>query len=358
MATPLLAVGAGVLAVPMVAVTVFFGSGAADPPPTGSVCTVVTNAGVTGPATGKLGESGSTQITGEQAENARVIIAAAKALGLPQQAGVIGVMTAYQESKLLVLANPTVPESLDHPHQGEGFDHDSVGTFQQRPSMGWGTVAQLMDPAYAATTFLQTLAAVPGWQTLPAWQAAQEVQASADGSRYAQWEPLASAMTTALWDSTSGALQCSSSTTVTGAGGSFPAEACSIRPDPTTGRGCLTPRTLNIATQLLAQGWSISCWDEHAWNPNSDHPKGKACDAFPGPGGALPTAAQKARGDALTASLQASAAQTGISYLIWYGQQWAASRADQGWRPYSGGGVYDPASITGGHFDHIHISVY
>jgi len=115
---------------------------------------------------------------------------------------------------------------------------------------------------------------------------------------------------------------------------------------------------LNIATQLKSQGWSISCWDAHAWNPTSDHPLGRACDVFPGRGGVLPTAAEKANGDALAATLQASAAQTGVSYLIWYGQIWSVERADEGWRPYGGGGVYDPGSITGGHFDHVHISVY
>ena len=124
---------------------------------------------------------------------------------------------------------------------------------------------------------------------------------------------LAAAVTTALWDGTNGALQCTSGGPVTGPGGSFPDEACSVRPDPTNGRGCLTPRMLNVATQLMAQGWRVSCWDEHAWNPNSDHPRGKACDAFPGRGGVLPTPEERARGDALAASLQASAAQTGVS---------------------------------------------
>lgn len=356
MATPVLALGVGVLAMPMIAVAVFFGSGAADPPPdpAGTVCTIVTD-----PPAGGTADPGTTQITGEQVENARVILAATKALGMPQQAGVIGVMTAYQESKLLVLANPTVPESLTYPHQGEGSNHDSVGTFQQRPSMGWGTVAQLMDPSYAATRFLTTLAEVSGWQAMPAWQAAQEVQVSADGTLYAQWESLATAITTALWDGATGTLQCTSGGgPIAGPGGAFPPEACSVRPDPTTGRGCLTPRMLNIATQLIAQGWPISCWDAHAWNPSSDHPKGRACDVFPGRAGVLPTPEQKARGDALVTALQASAAQTGVSYLIWYGQIWSAERSDEGWRPYSGGGVYDPSDITGGHFDHPHISVY
>ena len=33
------------------------------------------------------------------------------------------------------------------------------------------------------------------------------------------------------------------------------------------------------------------------------------------------------------------------------------SRDADGWRPYNGGGMHDPASITGGHFDHLHVTV-
>ncbi len=33
-------------------------------------------------------------------------------------------------------------------------DRDSLGVFQQRPSAGWGTAAQILDPVYAATQFI------------------------------------------------------------------------------------------------------------------------------------------------------------------------------------------------------------
>lgn len=344
---------AGVLALPLVAVAIFFGSGAADPPPVGEVfCAAVSDQGDGGRET-----EGTTELNREQVDNARVILDAARAQGLPREAAVVALMAAYQESKLLVLANPTVPESLSRPHQGQASNADSVGTFQQRPSTGWGTVAQLMDPTFAATAYLRALANVPRWQELPAWRAAQAVQASVDGRRYEQWEPLARGIFDALVDGGPGALNCSAAVELTGPGGDLPPEACSVRPDPTTGRGCLTPRTLNLANQLVAGGWRVSCWDAHEWNPDSDHPLGKACDVFPGRGGVLPSAAERAAGDALAASLQASAARTGVAYLIWSGRQWSSARADEGWRPYGGGGVYDPDSVVGGHFDHIHISI-
>ncbi len=48
-----------------------------------------------------------------------------------------------------------------------------------------------------------------------------------------------------------------------------------------------------------------------------------------------------------------------MSYLIWYGRIWSVERADEGWRPYNGaGGIYDETSVTGGHYDHVHVSMY
>ena len=67
-------------------------------------------------------------------------------------------------------------------------DLDSVGVFQQRPSQGWGSTAQLEDPEYASTAFLSALVKVPGYQNLPIDEAAQDVQHSADGSAYSQWD--------------------------------------------------------------------------------------------------------------------------------------------------------------------------
>ncbi len=135
-------------------------------------------------------------------------------------------------------------------------------------------------------------------------------------------------------------------------------QECSVRPDPTTKSGCLTPRTAVLAKRLKQRRLAVSCWDKHEWSPGSDHPKGRACDVFPGRGGVRPTAAQKSAGDALAAELRASAPKNNVKYLIWSGKIWSVARNGEGWRPYNGGGTYDPKSIIGGHYDHIHISVY
>ncbi|MCW3818101.1 hypothetical protein ONA91_26995 [Micromonospora sp. DR5-3] len=133
-----------------------------------------------------------------QMDNAKVIVDVGRAMKLPRRALVIAVATAMQESNLYNLASDVLPESYDYPHQGSGSDHDSVGLFQQRPSSGWGTVAELMRPAYAARAFFTALNEVPGWADLSLTQAAQAVQVSAFPDAYAQHEERATTVVAAL----------------------------------------------------------------------------------------------------------------------------------------------------------------
>jgi hypothetical protein len=112
----------------------------------------------------------------EQAEVAATIAGVAARHRLPRQAVTIALATALQESKL---------HNLDY------GDRDSVGIFQQRPSEGWGSASQLQDPVYATTKFYAALTQVHGYARLPVYQAAQDVQHSADGSAYQQWTVVA-----------------------------------------------------------------------------------------------------------------------------------------------------------------------
>jgi cell wall-associated NlpC family hydrolase len=118
----------------------------------------------------------------DQLGNARTIIAVGRSLGLPDRAVVVAVATAMQESTLRNLTYG---------------DRDSVGLFQQRPSAGWGTVAELTTPQTAARKFYSALLQVPGWQRLPVTVAAQRVQRSAFPLAYARWESLALAVVSA-----------------------------------------------------------------------------------------------------------------------------------------------------------------
>lgn len=137
-------------------------------------------------------------LTAAQMNNATAIVRTGQSMGVPRRALVIAVATAMQESNLYNLASGALPESQNLPNQGIGWDHDSVGLFQQRASMGWGTVAQLMDPAYATRKFLTTLLAVPGWQQMGLAQAAQAVQVSAFPDAYAQHESRATVIVDAI----------------------------------------------------------------------------------------------------------------------------------------------------------------
>jgi murein DD-endopeptidase MepM/ murein hydrolase activator NlpD len=146
-----------------------------------------------------------------QMGQAQTIVNVASARGLGPYAATVALATAYQESRVRMLANDgSSPEltaeqaavtatSLQYAHDGLGSDHDSVNTFQQRWIAGWGTPAQLMDPVYAAEAFYARLVEVPNWRAIPLTQAAQAVQISAASDAYARWEPLARELTAMLW---------------------------------------------------------------------------------------------------------------------------------------------------------------
>jgi len=133
------------------------------------------------------------QLDLQQAANATTITAVGKRLGLADHAVTIGLAAALQESKL---------HNVDH------GDRDSLGLFQQRPSQGWGTPAQILTPPYAAAAFFHRLAQVDGWQTLAVTDAAQQVQHSAAPNAYGAWENEARTLAQALTGEVPAGLAC------------------------------------------------------------------------------------------------------------------------------------------------------
>jgi hypothetical protein len=127
--------------------------------------------------------------------------------------------------------------------------------------------------------------------------------------------------------------------------------------DPTT-TGKITQRTAHILSQVRQQfphsAWS--CFSPRPGQP-SEHSLGRACDGTFGN-----SIGVAARGPALdlgwkaTNWMKANAETLGVQYLIWQGKIWSVARSAEGWRPYNGGGMHDPASITGGHYDHLHFT--
>lgn len=122
----------------------------------------------------KAGRYGGGSFSAEQLGNAAIIANVGSNMNMSARDIEIGIMTAITESGLRNL---------------HGGDRDSQGLFQQRPSQGWGTVAQITDPTYAAGKFFEALKGVKGRGGLDPWSAAQAVQRSAfsDGSNYKQY---------------------------------------------------------------------------------------------------------------------------------------------------------------------------
>ncbi|MFC4032611.1 heavy metal transporter [Streptomyces polygonati] len=151
------------------------------------------------------GDEMSLSVT--QAGNAATIAAVATARGLPERALTIALATSLQESRL---------ENLDH------GDRDSLGLFQQRPSQGWGTSRQILDPVYSANVFFDSLVKIKGYTRLPLTVAAQRVQKSGYPQAYAKQEADATLLSAALSGHDAGALSCTTGAdTPDSAGGRF-----------------------------------------------------------------------------------------------------------------------------------------
>jgi hypothetical protein len=135
----------------------------------------------------------SMVLTSEQVQNAATIAAVARDRGLPERALVIALATAQQESRLRNL-----------PYG----DRDSLGLFQQRPSQGWGTEAQVQDPSYAAGKFFDHLVTIPGWDTGRLTDVAQAVQRSGFPEAYQRWEPMATELALGLYSAGPAPLDC------------------------------------------------------------------------------------------------------------------------------------------------------
>ncbi|MGV8908577.1 MAG: hypothetical protein ACOH1Y_06300 [Propionicimonas sp.] len=135
----------------------------------------------------------STTIDPEQAGNAAIIVGMSIQRGLVPRAASIGLATAYQESGI---------RNLDYGHS------DSIGLFQQRPSSGWGTIEQIMDPWYSTREFYRAMEKVKNWRTRSINDVAQAVQRSAYPDAYRQHETNARALASSLTGETPASFTC------------------------------------------------------------------------------------------------------------------------------------------------------
>jgi cell wall-associated NlpC family hydrolase len=122
------------------------------------------------------GADAAGRLTGEQRGNVAMIISIGKKRKLPPRAWQVAIQAGMTESGL---------RSLDY------GDRDSLGIFQMRPSMGWGSPDEVTDPDYAINKFYDVLEAVPNWKEQRPGESAQDVERSAFPDRYHEWEPMA-----------------------------------------------------------------------------------------------------------------------------------------------------------------------
>lgn len=231
------------------------------------------------------------ELDAEQAASARVVVAVGQQRKVPSRGLLIALMTAMQESGL---------HNLDY------GDRDSLGLFQQRPSMGWGTPEQVREPSYAAAAFYGGPASptgnpglldVDGWEAMTLTEAAQAVQRSAFPDAYAKWEPAARTWLADVLDDPAAAA----------AAGCAPAsESARVAIDAATrwlgtpyawGGGSLNGPSLGFGTGAGTVGFDCSGLTRYAWAQAGVLLPRVSRDQWNAPGVRVTTMAQLQPGD-------------------------------------------------------------
>jgi hypothetical protein len=274
----------------------------------------------------------TVELSTEQAENAALIAGVSVRRGMPARAASIALATAYQESKLYNL---------------DSGDRDSLGLFQQRPSQGWGSRQQILNPYLSTTAFYDALQRVDGYETMRVTEAAQEVQRSGFPEAYADHEADARVLASAL------------------TGQSFHAFSCSVDDDADaasrkltkiglTRRAAAVRREVEAVFGDLPLGGFAAGGVRDGHMEGSAHYDGRAIDIF-----VRPISEQnKERGWAIAQYLVAQADRLDVQTVIFDDRIWrAGSRSDDGWRDY------DPPRSSGDraileHRDHVHVDVF
>jgi hypothetical protein len=268
----------------------------------------------------------------EQAENAALITAVAIDRGMPARAATIALATAYQESKLYNL---------------ETGDRDSLGLFQQRPSQGWGSRAEILDPYYAANAFYDELAKLDGYEGMRVTVAAQRVQRSGFPEAYADHEADARVLASALTGNSPHAFSCR-------LGGTVDASATRLTKSGLTKRAEVVRREVAEVFDDPPLGGFAPGGVQTGHMEGSAHYDGRAVDIFVRP----ISRANKIRGWAIAQYLVAQADRLDIKTVIFDGRIWTA-----GWKSGDEWRDYDPPERAGDraileHRDHVHVDVF
>jgi hypothetical protein len=215
-----------------------------------------------------------------QMRNAAIIIKTGADLKMPPRAWVIAIATSMQESRLSNLG-----------YLGARNDHDSLGLFQQRPSAGWGTPQQVMDPVHAATKFYNKLKSIKGWESMALTEAAQRVQISAYPDAYAKHESIAREIVNLLADGAANAVG-NSLAMVCAAGGQIAASGWTIPLKSVVGSGFRTrSRPTHQGVDLIVGRYTpigaAASGTVSVMKCDEDHNNRRTCnvDGYPGKGG-------------------------------------------------------------------------
>ncbi|WP_455680684.1 heavy metal transporter [Streptomyces iakyrus] len=253
------------------------------------------------------GDGASYEFTPEQAVNAATITAVGTARGLPERAVTIALATALQESAL---------RNIKH------GDRDSLGLFQQRPSQGWGTPKEIMDPTYSAGEFYDHLVKVPGYTRLPLTVAAQRVQRSGFPQAYAKHEPDAALLAAALTGQSAATLTCEGHPAATRASGPDGVRAALVRD---FGRDVLEPAGAAVGGSPAA-----------TQTPSPSAPDGSGGRTVTLPVSAdTPSAGGRSldqRGWQLAHWAVANASELHIARVTYAGREWVAGNTVGAWR--------------------------
>lgn len=181
----------------------------------------------------------------EQARHAALVGAVAVRRKLPVRAATIAMATAMQESKL---------RNLDH------GDRDSLGLFQQRPSQGWGTAAQVSDPRYATETFYSHLVKVRDYRNRPLTEVAQAVQRSGFPDAYAKHEREAAVLAGAFMGRVPRAVTCTSGDDAPGAAPGTAGELAREVDDVFGVRATVSSAGFTVGTDSTEGAAAIAAW--------------------------------------------------------------------------------------------------
>ena len=229
------------------------------------------------------------ELSPEQMGHAATIAGIAVRRGLPARAATIAIATAMQESKLVNV---------------EYGDRDSLGLFQQRPSQGWGTKAQVLDPVHATNAFYDALVKVRAYRDRPITEVAQAVQRSGFPRAYAQHEAQARVLASAL------------------SGNSPAALTCALDPDQSPAGAAGVPR---LASALARE-----------------QPRVTSAPLDGRPGARLTPRVGSVSATAAWAMAQWSVGQAerlGVARVYVDGRVWVRAEPDRGWTPAAGSGV-------------------